>query len=798
MNALLEAALQYEQLGWFVLPLNETVKAKMPRVKWKHRRDKRPDAAEIRAWWTKWPNANVGIATGEYSGVDVLDFDGAETVEQVEAATGATIDRTYSVTTGRSDGGLHVYYRHNPNNGLKNWAKAIPGISVDTRTTDGIVAAPPSVHHSGAVYKWNGHDPKLNGANFKQIPPQVLMALDPKAKQGPPAAPTEINGFQIPEYLRGHGPVVSDLGPPPSTLDREAVERGVPEGERDQLVFQLLCSLRARGAMYEEALQQALALGARCSPPFPREEVVAKIDHVWSSYPAGTASVWNTPPDQAQSRLDAVKQWVKDTPDPQHGWLDQIHGLIPEDINIIIDMINDKTRCGKRALQQSLALHNARTCSNTVPSVIEKLNDRYGWTTIGANAYIIDTERKDKLKIIKSKTFIEQYSNQRISIPAANGETRSMEVGKAWLQNPKRRDFKGVYFHPAQHREGWYNLYQGFAVKPAKTVDFRYIEKYMWHVNNIICSKEIALMDYIWAWAADMYQVPADKKGVAVILRGGKGTGKGFFVKPLLDLWGHHAMNIINPGQFTGRFNSHLANKILMYIDEAFWTGSRREAEGVVKGLITEATIAIEAKGVDVVSLDNFNKFIMASNQDWAVPASFDERRFCCIDVSPVAAQNTRYFAHLKAEMDHPMFLPTLLRYLLDYQYDTATVRHPPTSKALTDQKLHGLEPAQAWWYELLQSADNSTAYKEWVDEGQWFKTTEDLHSLYIQWCQERRKDIASRQLFAQALFGKDGLCRSAERKRSSKDNRPWGYLFPSIDVCRSDFEKTVRGTIKW
>lgn len=745
MNALLEAALQYEQLGWFVLPLREKVKEKKPRVKWRHRRDRRPDAAEIRAWWIKWPNANVGLATGAYSGVEVLDFDGAGTVEQVEAVTGAVIDRTYSVTTGRPDGGLHVYYRYNENNNLKNWAKAIPGITIDTRTTDGIVAAPPSVHHSGAVYKWNDHDPKLNGAEFRQIPSQVLTAMVPEAKKGPAAVGTKVFGFEIPEYLRGRAPGQSDLGRPPSAVDYAAVETGVPEGQRDQLVFQLLCSLRARGADYNDALQQAIELGDRCTPQFPREEVVAKIDHVWASYPAG-----NTAPGPVETAWGPAAQVSIDDTAPQ-GW-----------------------------------------------DILEKLNDRYGWTTIGANAYIVDTHRKDKLKIIKSGTFKEKFSNQRITLPAANGETRSIEVGKAWLQNPRRRDFEGVHFHPSVVKPGWYNLYQGFTVKPAETLDMGHIEKYMWHINNIICSNEAILKDYIWAWVADMYQVPEDKKGVAIILRGGKGTGKGFFVKPLLDLWGHHAMSIINPSQFTGRFNSHLANKILMYIDEAFWTGSRKEAEGVVKGLITEVSIAIEAKGVDVVYLENFNKFIMASNQDWAVPASFDERRFCCIDVNPAAAQNIRYFTHLKAEMDHPEFLPTLLRYLLDYQYDPATVRKPPQSKALTDQKLHGLEPAQQWWYEILQGAYESNMYKDWVTAGSWFKTTEELHNQHIMWCQERREDIAIRQVFAQTLFGKNGLCRSAERKRSSKEGRPMGYLFPSIAVCRADFEKTVRGTIKW
>lgn len=36
-------------------------------------KDASRDPAQIRAWWKRWPAANVGIATGAVSGVVVLD-----------------------------------------------------------------------------------------------------------------------------------------------------------------------------------------------------------------------------------------------------------------------------------------------------------------------------------------------------------------------------------------------------------------------------------------------------------------------------------------------------------------------------------------------------------------------------------------------------------------------------------------------------------------------------------------------------------------------------------------------------
>src|SRR5262249_49968906 len=69
---LLPAALGYAGRGWPVLPLKPSRKDPLT----PHGvRDATTDPAQIRQWWTKWPDANVGIATGKHSGLVVLDVD---------------------------------------------------------------------------------------------------------------------------------------------------------------------------------------------------------------------------------------------------------------------------------------------------------------------------------------------------------------------------------------------------------------------------------------------------------------------------------------------------------------------------------------------------------------------------------------------------------------------------------------------------------------------------------------------------------------------------------------------------
>lgn len=107
------------------------------------------DLDKIAEWWNRWPDANVAIATGEISGIVVVDVDGPEG-ERSAAMYGLSPDGTMSVRTGN---GFHLYYRY-PDFPVKNSVRKIaPGL--DIRGDGGYVVAPPSVHQSGRVYEWS-------------------------------------------------------------------------------------------------------------------------------------------------------------------------------------------------------------------------------------------------------------------------------------------------------------------------------------------------------------------------------------------------------------------------------------------------------------------------------------------------------------------------------------------------------------------------------------------------------------------------------------------------------------------
>jgi hypothetical protein len=169
-HALLAAALVYAARGWRVHPLHEPIangarctcgdgpacksKGKHPRVRdWTHVAT--TDEATIRAWWARWPTANIGIATGADSGLVVLDVDTGDAKRGDRTLVALVRDHgpllvTPEVTTG--SGGAHYYFAH-PGGRLGNSAGKL-GEGLDTRGDGGFVVAPPSTHASGSPYGW--------------------------------------------------------------------------------------------------------------------------------------------------------------------------------------------------------------------------------------------------------------------------------------------------------------------------------------------------------------------------------------------------------------------------------------------------------------------------------------------------------------------------------------------------------------------------------------------------------------------------------------------------------------------
>ena len=155
----LEYALRYAAIGWRVLPLHQITPTgcscnfscespgKHPRTA--HGvKDASCDEATIRAWWRKWPEANIGIACGSVSGIVVLDIDPRNGGDATIEAIAGEFPDTPNATTG--GGGQHYVFAYDPDTKLS--ASGLAGIDIQG---DGkYVVVEPSSHISGNLYQW--------------------------------------------------------------------------------------------------------------------------------------------------------------------------------------------------------------------------------------------------------------------------------------------------------------------------------------------------------------------------------------------------------------------------------------------------------------------------------------------------------------------------------------------------------------------------------------------------------------------------------------------------------------------
>lgn len=242
--SLRQYALAYAKMGMAVFPL--VPKSKNPATS-NGFLNATTDFNQIEKWWGKNPNYNIGIATGQMSGgIVVIDLDidkekgkyGNETLREWEAEHGQLPD-TCRTITGR--GGYHLLFRTD----REIPCSAEESKAVDIRGDGGFVVAPPSIHPNGRFYEWEQAPDEFEIAQADALVYDFIDFVRTEKKKK--------DSFSVPEII--------------------------PEGNRDNTIFKLACSLQSKGLSDEAILAAAMAENdARCVPPLTDKEVEQKVE----------------------------------------------------------------------------------------------------------------------------------------------------------------------------------------------------------------------------------------------------------------------------------------------------------------------------------------------------------------------------------------------------------------------------------------------------------------------------------------------------------------------------------------
>lgn len=169
-----EAAKDYASRGWLIFPLHTIDEAgqcscgtkacgdagKHPRLA-RGLKEASSDLSKVEEWFgPNAPASNIGIVTGEVSGITVIDIDIGEGKFGAESWAEAIKDHgepnTLMAETG--SGGMHVVFAYNS---VLKTASNVLGKGIDSRNDGGYIVAAPSRHRSGGSYKWINWGTKL-------------------------------------------------------------------------------------------------------------------------------------------------------------------------------------------------------------------------------------------------------------------------------------------------------------------------------------------------------------------------------------------------------------------------------------------------------------------------------------------------------------------------------------------------------------------------------------------------------------------------------------------------------------
>ena len=179
--------------------------------------------------------------------------------------------------------------------------------------------------------------------------------------------------------------------------------------------------------------------------------------------------------------------------------------------------------------------------------------------------------------------------------------------------------------------EGWHtlNMWNGMDVTPNdKGYEKTTIKPFLDHIKLVWSQNDERRYKYNLQWLAHKLQKPHKRIGVAVVLRGGQGSGKSQICEIITKIIGsHHSATMNSFDEICGNFNPKMSGNIFITLEEAVWGGSKKEASRL-KDIIKGKDITVNNKFALPREERNYADFIINSNNEHVVSLEKDDRRY--------------------------------------------------------------------------------------------------------------------------------------------------------------------------
>lgn len=253
------------------------------------------------------------------------------------------------------------------------------------------------------------------------------------------------------------------------------------------------------------------------------------------------------------------------------------------------------------------------------------------------------------------------------------------------------------------------------------------------HIRETLCNNNIEIFNYVLNWLAYLIQNPGMKTQVMIIFVGPSGCGKSTFYSWLKPIFGDYMDNVKTSDLGSNFIGADFNEKFLVCIDE--WNIkelNHQQADSILKNIVTDANIQIEAKYVQRHTSQSHNNLMASTNYLFNIaPSSVGYFRRLFI-VQCGQTKPSDYFIQLhqiigQKDRNKATFCLSMhlwARFL--YERDIVGFipnRFPVTSfqvSALTN----GWKRVYKWWYNVLKRGYI-------LDKGYFKDYTTNFHQVY-------------------------------------------------------------------
>jgi len=248
---------------------------------------------------------------------------------------------------------------------------------------------------------------------------------------------------------------------------------------------------------------------------------------------------------------------------------------------------------------------------------------------------------------------------------------------------------------------------------------------------KVLCGNDDKVFDYFVKWIGQMIQYPAIKT-ICPTLISKQGAGKGTLNKLIQKMIGKSkCLETTNPSRDVwGQFNGVMSNAFFVNLNELSKKDTL-EAEGKIKGLITDGTLTINSKGSNQFEINSFHRFLITTNKEDPIQTSEDDRRNLIIRSSDELINNKEYFNKLHLLLEDNNVIRTCYDYFKSIpNLDKFNNIPIPQTAYQSNLKLLNLSPPEQFLIDFCQN-----------NEGIIEILPKDLYNQFVQWSSENNSD---------------------------------------------------------